>query len=261
MTLLVAMAPVVVAAEDTGNATNSSPSAEQRGLEIAERMRDIRSGFGGEKATLELVLINSSGDEIARRMRSRTIEMDNDGARSLITFEWPADVEDTQLLTWSHREGADDQWLYLPAIQRVKRISSRNKSGSFMGSEFSYEDLGSQEVEQFTYRYLGVEEIDGRHTWVLERYPRDDLSGYSKQVVWYDKEYGRPLQIHYFDRKEELLKKSRFGDFTKHGQWWREHEITIENVQSHKRSILTWKDRQLGQDYEAESFTRTALGR
>ncbi len=260
--LLTALALVPVTGADTPGMEVGAVKgdAEARGLAVAEQMREMRRGFGGESSAMELVLINAAGDEVTRRMASRTLEMEDDGDRSRITFKWPADVEGTELLTWSHRQGADDQWLYLPAIQRVKRISSRNKSGSFMGSEFSYEDLGSQEVEQFTYRYLREEKLGGRDTVVIERYPEDKLSGYAKQVVWYDMEYGRPVQIHYFDRKEELLKISTFGDFRKLGQWWREHRIEMSNVQTHKRSVITWQSRTLEEEHTILDFERTALG-
>ncbi len=78
--------------------------------------------------------------------------MSDDGDKSLFVFDEPRDVQGTAFLIHAHREDADDQWLYLPALKRVKRISSANRSGSFMGSEFAYEDMTAQEVEKFTYR-------------------------------------------------------------------------------------------------------------
>ena len=100
----------------------------------------------------------------------------------------PADVKGTALLTFSHKTGNDDQWLYLPALKRVKRISSSNKSGPFMGSEFAYEDISSEEVEKYTYRYIRDEDFDGQATFVVERYPVDKKSGYTRQVVWVDRQ-------------------------------------------------------------------------
>jgi hypothetical protein len=100
------------------------------------------------------VLVNAHGDRTTRKLRSSQIEVAGDGDRSRIEFEWPADVKGTRMLTWTHRKGNDDQWLFLPAINRVKRVSSGNRSGAFMGSEFAYEDLGSQHVGTYAERLL-----------------------------------------------------------------------------------------------------------
>ena len=103
---------------------------------------------------MTLELINAHGDVTKRKMVMEVLEGTDDGDKSRSVFEWPADVKGTKLLTWTHKKGDDDRWLYLPAVKRVKRISSSNKSGSFMGSEFAYEDFSSQEVEKYTYKLL-----------------------------------------------------------------------------------------------------------
>ena len=122
--------------------------AKKAGLEIALKNDVANQGFKSESSVMEMKLINAYGDVTTRRMLSQVLEGTNEGDLSLATFEWPADVKGTKMLTHTMKSTDDKQWLYLPAIKRVKRISSRNKSGSFMGSEFSYEDLGSQEVEK-----------------------------------------------------------------------------------------------------------------
>ena len=129
--------------------------AAKAGLEIAKKNDLANQGFVSERSVMEMKLINAHGDITTRRMKSEIVEGKNDGDKSIVIFEWPADVKGTKMLTHSKKTGDDQQWLFLPAIKRVKRISSRNKSGSFMGSEFSYEDLGSQEIEKFTYELLG----------------------------------------------------------------------------------------------------------
>ena len=139
-------------------------------------------------------------------MKNKTLEGTTDGDKSLIIFEKPRDVKGTATLTFTHKEGSDDQWLYLPAIKRVKRISSNNKSGPFMGSEFAYEDLSSQEVEKYNYKHLRDETFDGKDCYVVERIPMDKYSGYTKQVAWIDKAEYRALKIDFYDRKKSLLK-------------------------------------------------------
>ncbi len=192
-------------------------------------------------------------------MSSKILEGQDDGDKSIITFLWPADVKDTRMLTWTHKTSNDDQWLYLPSLKRVKRISSRNKSGSFMGSEFAYEDIGSQEIEKYMYRYLRDESVGARQTQVIERIPVDKRSGYSKQVVWMDTTYNQAVKIDFYDRKSELLKTFTFSGFNQHGGYWRADKIEASNHQTRKKSVLEWSGRVLGQSVEADDFSKDSL--
>ena len=228
--------------------------AAKAGLEIAKKNDLANQGFVSERSVMEMKLINAHGDITTRRMKSEIVEGKNDGDKSIVIFEWPADVKGTKMLTHSKKTGDDQQWLFLPAIKRVKRISSRNKSGSFMGSEFSYEDLGSQEIEKFTYELLGEMKFEGRDVWHMKRVPTDKRSGYSKQIVWIDKEYHGPLKLEYYDRKGELLKTATFSDHKKFGKLWRIGKISVTNSQTSKQSIITWSERSVGAEVDEENF-------
>ena len=186
-------------------------------------------------------------------------EMKKDGDKGLMTFLWPADVKGTKMLTWAHKDQNDDQWIYLPALKRVKRITSSSKTGSFMGSEFSYEDLGSQEVEKYTYKLLKETTYKKRKVWILERVPKDKDSGYSRQVVWIDKKYMGPVRIEYFDRKNEKLKTAVFTKFKKIKRWWRSLNVEIENHQTKKKSIMIWKNLKLGVNLNPRDFDKDNL--
>ena len=236
-------------------------TVEEKGLRIAQEADTANSGFQGETSEMNMILINAHGDRIERKMTSQAMEIKNDGDKSIVTFLWPADVKGTKMLTWSHKTKDDDQWLYLPAQKRIRRISSRNKSGSFMASEFSYEDLGSQEPEKYTYKYLRDEKISGRDTWVSERYPTDKKSGYSKQITWTDKEYMNAVKVDYFDRRGDLLKTAIFTGYKKNGKWWRAQEIKMLNHQTKKSSILSWKKRKLSVKFSDRQFHKKALKR
>jgi hypothetical protein len=153
-----------------------------------------------------MTLTNRKGETSTRQIRIRTLEVPGDGDKSMSIFDEPADVKGTAMLTYSHGLEPDDQWLYLPAIKRVKRISSRNKSGPFMGSEFAFEDIGSQEVEKYSYQWLRDEACGEWQCHVLERTPAYEFSGYSRQIVWLDTQAYRMLKVEFYDRKNELLK-------------------------------------------------------
>ncbi|MAE69323.1 MAG: outer membrane lipoprotein-sorting protein [Gemmatimonadetes bacterium] len=237
-----------------------TPAPESRGLEIATEVDRFNAGYESEISRMEMVLINARGDRMVRRMSTKMRETEGDGDQSVMTFEWPADVKGTRLLTWGHLERDDDQWLYLPSLHRVRRISSRSRSGAFMGSEFAFEDLGSREVEKYEHGYLRDEMIEGRATWVTEQVPRDERSGYRRQIVWTDQEYHAPIKIEFYDRKNELLKTMLFSDYGRYGRWFRPGRIDVENHQTAKRSILTWQERRLGAKLDDDEFESENLG-
>jgi outer membrane lipoprotein-sorting protein len=231
---------------------------EMTGLKIATDMKIANEGFIGEEATMKMILIDSHGTQIERILTGKVKEVLKDGTKSLSTFLNPMDVNGTKMLTWSHKKEDDDQWLYLPSLRRVKRINSSNKSASFMGSEFSYEDLGSQEVEKYTYKFIQEE----KEQWVIERYPLKE-SGYKKQNVIISKKYMNPLQIDYFDRRGELLKQAFFSNYQQYTvnnkKLWRSNKIQMKNVQTHKESIFSWDERKLGIKFSDSVFNQNSL--
>ena len=237
-------------------------SDADKGLAIAVEADRRDTGFHDFRAELTMLLRNLHGEESSRIMRSQSIEVENDGDKTLIIFDEPRDVQGTALLTYSHKTGDDDQWLYLPALKRVKRIASSNKSGPFMGSEFAYEDLASQEIEKYAYRYVKDDEIDGQSTFVIERDPVDENSGYKRQLVWIDKAEYRPLKIEFYDRKDSLLKTLVFSDYQQYlDQYWRAERMYMENHQTGKSTLLTWKTYEFRVGLADSDFTKNSLKR
>lgn len=247
--LCAAMVPVALA-----------QSAEEKGLQIATEMDARDLGFGDTSSVLTMTLRNSHGEQVTRQMQSRSLEVENDGDKSMIIFEDPADVKGTALLTFSHKTEDDDQWLYLPALKRVKRISSRNKSGPFMGSEFAYEDLSSQEVEKYTYKYLRDESIEGADYFVMERFPTDKKSGYTRQVVWVDKDEYIVFKIDYYDRKASHLKTLRMDDYKLYlDKYWRPLRMEMTNHQTGKSTELLWTEYKFQNGFDDGDFNRNSL--
>lgn len=237
-----------------------SQTPEEKGLEIAIEAEKRESGFGDFTSELNMTLRNRHGEESTRLIRVKTLEVNGDGDKSLSIFDTPRDVKGTAFLSFSHKEGPDDQWLYLPALKRVKRISSNNKSGPFMGSEFAFEDLSSQEVEKYTYKYLRNENLNGMETYVLERDPVDKKSGYTRQVVWYDISEYRPWKIDYYDRKNDLLKTLKYEDYRKYiDKIWKAHSMAMVNHQTGKSTLLTWKDYKFQNGYTDRDFNKNSL--
>jgi len=237
-------------------------SPEQRGLEIAKEMEYRDTGFHDFESRMSMLLRNRQGEESLRNMRNKTLEVENDGDKTLLIFDEPLDVKGTALLSFSHKVGDDDQWLYLPALKRVKRIASRNKSGPFMGSEFAYEDISSQEVEKYTYKYIGEDTFEGKDALLLERYPVDPNSGYTRQQVWIDKARYIPLKIDFYDRKQSLLKTLVFRGYRQYlNKYWRADQMYMVNHQTGKSTLLTWQKYEFRTGLNAGDFNKNGLKR
>ncbi|MZI95529.1 outer membrane lipoprotein-sorting protein [Vibrio sp. CAIM 722] len=212
---------------------------QDKGLTIAKERKARDKGWQDTTADVQMILKNAQGDQSSRVMRMKTLEVANDGDKGLTIFDEPLDVKGTVFLSYSHIQGDDDQWLYLPALKRVKRISSRNKSGPFMGSEFSYEDLSSFEVEKYHFRYLRDESVDGQPCFVVEQVPIDKMSGYTKIIVWIDKAEYRPIKTEYYDRKKALLKTLTLTDYKQYlNHYWRALTLEMVNHQTGKSTVL-----------------------
>jgi len=235
---------------------------QQRGLEIALAADAYDQGFTDFTANMIMTLKNKAGQTSKRFIRIRTLEVEGDGDKSLSIFDEPADVKGTAMLTYTHGLKPDDQWLYLPALKRVKRISSRNKSGPFMGSTFAFEDLGSQEVEKYSYNYLRDEPCGEWTCHVIERFPVYEHSGYTRQVVWLDNEAYRVVKTEYYDRKKSLLKTLTTGDFEQYLEhYWRPGIMNMDNHQTGKSTLLEWDDYQFktglaDRDFRSQSLKR-----
>ena len=208
---------------------------EERGLAIAVEADKRDSGWIDGRSDMVMILRNRQGQESVRELKVSSLEVEDDGDKSLTVFESPRDVRGTALLTYSHKVESDDQWLFLPALKRVKRIASRNKSGPFMGSEFAYEDLSAFEIEKYRFNYLKDDSINGQDVFVVEQIPTDKNSGYTKQTVWLDKAHYRPLNVEFYDRKDSLLKTLSFSDYKQYlNQYWRAHTMAMTNHQTGK---------------------------
>ena len=235
-----------------------------RGREIAEEAEQRDHGWQDNASVMRMVLHNRNGDESVRELRRQALEVNEPGVgdRSLITFDAPRDVAGTSLLSHTKILEPDNQWLYLPALARVKRISSANKSGPFVGSEFAYEDLVSQEVDKYDYRFIGEEPCGALTCYVVERIQRYENSGHTRQVVRWDAEQFRVQQIDFYDRKNALLKTLRYEDYQQYlEQYWRPDLMTMVNHQNGKTTDLEFSEWSFANSLAEGDFTPSRLRR
>ena len=238
-------------------------TAEELGLKIAKASYDNGRGFTDMTSDQLMILIDPQGKEVTREISGKTLEnLDpNDGDKSITYFKTPKDVQGTVMLSHTHINDDDDQWLYLPALGRVKRISSSNKSGAFMGSEVAFEDFSGTDYRKYSWKYIGEETKNGESFYILESFPIYENSGYSKRISLTDS-LNRTRQVDFFDRKGELLKTLYLEDYVLYkDEIWMANTMRVENVQNKNKTIFKWVNRELDIGINKKDFDKSSLMR
>ena len=200
-------------------------------------MKEVESRVSGDKSKSRLVMkiIDKDGRTRERVVQSRALEF-KDGNKQIMYFESPADIRGTGLLSIDYDDGTkdDDQWLYLPSLHKSTRISSGEKSGSFMGTDLSFSDMTSADPSHYSYKMLKESvniKLDGQaeDCWVIESRPKTDKAkketGYVKSQVWVSKAKMMPVQIKSYIRKGKKIKYIQFKDIKKVDGLWTTHTI------------------------------------
>lgn len=246
---------------------SASGTALEKGEKIADEIEARDTGFKNVSSTMKMILKTKEGQSITREMRLKIFEIDEEGAGdySLITFDNPRDVAGTSLLSYAKILDADKQWLYLPALKRVKRISSRNKSGPFVGSEFAYEDITANEVKKYSWELLGVGPCpndEALECAKLNSVPKYENSGYTKRIVYVDTQEFRPMKTEYYDRKHTHLKTQTYSDYKQYkDKFWRADKWEIVNHQSGKSTSLHFDNYDFDTVLKKRDFNQSALKR
>lgn len=235
--------------------------ADPRGDELAQAADRQLHGHGDSESRLVMTLISPRGETATRELRVRSREQDG-AERTLMIFDTPRDVAGTALLSESRPQGEDQQWLYLPAVKRVKQIGSRNRSGPFMASEFAFEDIATPYWQKYRHRYLRDEKCGTLDCHVLEREPLDENSGYSRQRVWLDRADKLVRRIEFHDRQGNLVKTYTATGFQRHqGRFWRPAEMLMVNARNGRQTRLSWSGFRFGIGLAESDFNQNALQR
>ena len=237
---------------------------EEKGYEIAARSDRSDRGFSDSVVKIRMILRNRAGKEATRTLVLKTLEVPDEsvGDKSLIIFNSPADIEGTALLSHANILEPDDQWLFLPALKRVKRISSVNKSGPFVGSEFAFEDFTALELNKYTYNYLHLEEVNGMACDVVERYPKYEHSGYTKQISWIDQQVFQVRKVEFYDRRGGLLKTLSLENYRLYQErFWRAHTLKMLNHQTGKSTDLIYDEFRFQTGLTDKDFVKGVLKR
>ncbi len=205
----------------------------------------------------------------SKRVRKMKMWMKSDeqgNERSLIRFIWPAQVKGTGFLTIEHSDRDDDQWLYLPALKKVRRIASSKKGGSFMGSDFAYADMGGGSIDDYTYKLVGSEVIDGNDCYVVEETPATEKikkdEGYSKKITWIRKDIFYRAQVKYYDKHGNYLKIMKLSDFRKIEEadvWLATYIITTNEQKKGNETAVTYDEIEVNTGIPDDFFTQRYL--
>ncbi len=240
-------------------------AAELTGREIMEKDEQQNKGEDEFNKTL-MVLVNKRGQERKRKMEyySKTGKDDND--KILIRFLEPSDVKGVGLLTIEYSDRDDDQWLYLPALKKVRRISSSDQGDSFMGTDFTYEDIRSEKLDKHTYAVIGSESVDGHDCYVIEALPATEEqkkdSGYSKRVIWMRKDIFLMLKVEYYNKKGEHFKTEVRKDIVEAApNLYRPNFMEMKNHKTGHTTQITFDERKINSGLADRLFTERMLKR
>lgn len=232
-------------------------TAAREGAEVAKRLATRAAGFGDQTMHIHMRLENAGGQTATRDIRVKILEREGAAPYSLVMFDSPRDVKGTALLS-----KGEDQWLYLPAIRRVRRVSSSHRSGPFVGSEFSYEDLLGNDPSQHRWRLVGEAKCGPATCLEVEATPKYEDSGYSRRVLSVRKDDDRLEKIVFFDRKGSKLKTLVYKDYQTHqGKFVRAHTWDMNNHQTGKRTVLELSEYTFGTGLSEGDFARSKLKR
>ena len=198
----------------------------------------------GDDRTSELTftLINKQGKKRVRTVKSYQKDIGDD-TKSVMCFLSPSDVKNTIFLQYDYDDPSkeDDKWLYLPALKKVRRIAGSSKNDYFMGSDFTYDDMGDRNVDEDEHKLLDDETLEGYDCWVKEATPKDKSYMYSKVNAWIRKDIHLAVKIDYYDRHGNLMKSMRLSDFRQTEGFWKAFRLEMENFQQKHKTVIEYQ--------------------
>lgn len=242
-------------------AATTTARAQLTGRQIVEKAYNLPTG-NDRTSMLTMTLVNRSGQTRVRKIKQFTKDFGS-VEKSIMFFISPADVKNTSFMNWNYdnQNKADDQWIYLPAIKKVKRISSDSKSDYFMGSDFTYDDLGDRKLDADTHKLLRTETVDGIPCYVVESVSKDEDYMYSKTVTWIRKSNFVGLKKEFYDEDGELLKILHIKKVEKIKGFWVITLSEMENVQKNHKTVMKLSNVMINTGVPASKFTERMMMR
>ncbi len=238
-------------------------AAEMTGRDVMEKQKEfhtVQSEIGEEV----MLLVDKEGGKEKRQVKRYAKEMGDDIHHYLVVFLSPADIRGTALLTWEQKERDNDQWLYLPAQKKMQRIAKGSKKNYFMGTDFTYEDMEPEDLDNFTYTILRTEKLEQDNTvsdcYVIESVPanpeKKKESGYSKRIMWIEKQYLYTLKVEFYDRRSRLQKiQTNHAMENVSGTVWRAKKTLMSHLEREHKTLTGITARQINTPVDDSVFT------
>jgi outer membrane lipoprotein-sorting protein len=235
--------------------------AQMTGLEIIEKVY-FRPTGNDRESEMTMTLVNSRGNRRVRTIKQFAKDYGTE-EKTVMFFLSPADVRNTSFMNWSYdqEEKEDDQWIYLPALQRIKRISGDSRGDYFMGSDFTYDDLGDRHPMDDRHLLLREETIGSEAVFVVKSVPRDEEYMYSKTISWVIKDKWIGQKKEFYDEDGELLKILSVEQSEKIGGYWVLTNIKMHNVQKDHTTVIELKNVQVDRGVPDSMFTERMMKR
>lgn len=212
------------------------------------------------KMKMTLIQMRGNREEKQERVLQVVAKDSADGGRSLLRFVSPAAIKGVSLLVVEHKDADTDQWLYMPSVGKPSRISGAQRKGSFMGSDFSYEDMEPRDPGSGIHTLLREEQVNGKDAWVVESKSktRGD-SSYSKVILWIRKDITVPVKAEFYDLRGNLKKVMRAEDLREEGGYWTARRTVMEDIRRKSSTVLEVLEQKNDITVKDEMFTERML--
>jgi len=235
------------------------------GRQIMDKHKEA-SKLKGSEMVGTLKIINQKGHERIRKTSIATKSYGDELSKRIIIFLYPADVKGTGMLVFDYENKDDDMWIYMPALRKTRRIVSSEKRKSFMGSEFTNADISTPNLDDFSYKKLGTEQVDGVDCWKIESTPKDediaDENGYSKRIIYIGKKDFVIRKTVYYNLDNELhkiLEAKNIKLIDTENKKYMATEMTMSNKQNGRKSIWIIEKIDVNPNIKDEYFTTDFL--
>lgn len=233
-------------------------SAQLTGTQIMNKVYYLPTAKDTE-AELTMTLTNKQGEQRVRKLKQYLTE-NKDQEKKIMFFLSPADVKGTSFMNWSYSNGkSDDQWIYLPALKRTKRISSGSKGDYFMGSDFTYDDLGERHPDADNHKLLREEIINGKACYVVESSSKTPGYMYSKTITWVMKDLFIGVKREFYDTNSALVKILSIKKYEKINGFLIILETEMHNKKKSHSTTITLSNVKLNQGISESKFTERSM--
>ncbi len=230
------------------------------GRDIVKKVKDNPDG-DTRYSMMDLSLVKANGSKRERKVESWSIDVGDD-TKTMMFFTYPGDVKGTGFLTWNYDEIGkdDDKWLYMPALKKTRRISgSSSKTDYFMGTDFTYDDMGDRNIDEDDHKLLREENLDGYDCYVIESTPKDKREIYSKKISWIRKDCYMGIKVEYYDKLNKLHRVLNISDIKQVQGYWTRGKMVMENVQTKHKTIITLSNPKYDMKIDPEMFNVAKL--